>query len=173
MNLTKRLFFVLLSAMTVLACGGGMQAPAMPSPAPSASTVMGEDTLAGHQQVMDALKLGGHDCENSAKAIACDAKKQGAFTFAIVQADNPRRLVIVVPSQLKVPCEEAAPRFNALNHEFETVTLSCENGDFAAAGVVFVPKAGLTATDVNNFVAPWLAQLATIIRANKLDEIVK
>lgn len=146
--------------------------PAAPS-APAANAVMGDDTLAGHQQVIDALKLGGHDCENSAKAIACDAKKQGAFTFAVVQAENPRRLVLVVPSSLKVPCADAAPRFNALNHEFETVTLSCENGDFAAAGVLFVPKAGLTAADVNGFVTPWLVQLATIIRANKLDEIVK
>jgi hypothetical protein len=119
------------------------------------------------------LKVGGHDCENSEKAIACDAKKQGAFTFAIVQAESPRRLVIVVPSELKVPCADAAPRFNALNHEFETVTLSCENTEFAASGVLFVPKAGLTAADVNAFVSPWLVQLATIIRANKLDEIVK
>ena len=150
-----------------------MQAPPAAAPAPAANMVMGDDTPTGHQQVIDALKIGGHDCENSAKAVACDAKKQGAFTFAVVQAESPRRLVVVVPSTLKVPCEQAAPRFNALNHEFETVTLSCENNDFAAAGVLFVPKAGLTPSDVNAFVSPWLVQLATIIRANKLDEIVK
>jgi hypothetical protein len=135
--------------------------------------ITAEDTPAGHKQVADALQAAGHQCDESPKAIACDAKKEGVFTFAIVFADNPHRLVIVVPSTLKVPCEQAAPRFNALNHEFETVTLSCENANFAAAGVLFVPKAGLTESDINAFVSPWLVQLATIIRANKLDEIVK
>jgi hypothetical protein len=172
MKIRSAAFLPVFCAPVLISCGGSVQAPAA-SPAASANMVMGDDTAAGHKQVIDALTLGGHDCENSAKAIACDAKKQGAFTFAVVQAENPRRLVLVVPSTLKVPCEQAAPRFNALNHEFETVTLSCENNDFAAAGVLFVPKAGLTPGDVNAFVAPWLVQLATIIRANKLDEIVK
>ncbi len=134
---------------------------------------MGEDNAAGHKQLIDALQTAGHQCEDSPKAVACDARKEGVFTFAVVFAEGPRRLVFVVPSTLKVPCEEAAPRFNALNHEFETVTLTCENSEFAAAGVLYIPKAGLAPADVNAFLSPWLVQLATIIRANKLDQIVK
>jgi len=157
-----------------LACGGAIEAPPAPPPTPGGSSpILGTDTPAGHKQVMDALATAGHQCEDPGKAIACDAKKEGVFTFAVVFADAPRRLVFVVPSTLKVSCAEAAVRFNALNHEFDTVNLSCEGTDFAATGELFVPKAGLTAADVNAFLAPWLTQLATIIRANHLDEIVK
>jgi hypothetical protein len=164
--------FWLFFALNLASCGGSVQPPTPPTSTGS-NAILAADSPAGHKEVMDALQSAGHQCEDPGKAIACDAKKEGVFTFAVVFADAPRRLVFVVPSTLKVPCADAAPRFNALNHEFETVTLSCEGEEFAATGVLFIPKAGLTAPDINAFVSPWLLQLATIIRANKLDEIVK
>jgi hypothetical protein len=175
MKLTASAIFPLFFALNLAACGGGQrELPPQASPASTGSNpILGADTPAGHKQVMDALATTGHQCEDPGKAIACDAKKEGAFTFAVVFADAPRRLVFVVPSTLKVSCAEAAVRFNALNHEFDTVNLSCEGNDFAATGELFIPKAGLAAGDINAFLAPWLTQLATIIRANHLDEIVK
>ncbi len=164
----------LFFSLNLAACGGdALPPPPPPSSQTGSGPILGADTPAGHKQVMDALANAGHECEDPGKAIACDAKKEGSFTFAVVFADSPRRLVFVVPSTLKVSCAEAAVRFNALNHEFDTVNLSCEGTEFAATGELFVPRAGLTAADVNAFLAPWLTQLATIIRANHLDEIVK
>ncbi|MEO8877686.1 MAG: hypothetical protein ABI461_18985 [Polyangiaceae bacterium] len=131
------------------------------------------ETPAGHQELIAALQKSGHQCKDAGKAVACDAEKEHSFTFAAAFAESPHRLVFVVPSVMKVPCEQAAPRFNALNHEFDTVTLTCEGNDFAAAGVLVIPKAGITASDVTEYVDPWLQELATIIQANHLEEIVK
>ena len=164
--------FLAMAPAVLLACGGGARDAVAPvNSAPNLITLA--DTPAGHKQLIDTLAKTGHKCEDAGKAVACDAKKEHAFTFAAAFAESPHRVVFVVPSAMKVPCEQAAPRFNALNHEFDTVTLTCENNDFAAAGVLVVPKAGFAPTEVTDYVDPWLAQLATIIQANHLEEIVK
>ena len=119
MTTLRAAFFSLFGAPILVACGGATQAPPAAPTAPTASMVMGDDTPAGHQQVIDALKIGGHDCENSAKAIACDAKKTRLVHVRawFSGVADPRRLMhdlsrVGVESFVR---REAAPRIDALN----------------------------------------------------------
>src|SRR5450755_402864 len=81
------------------ACGGTAQTAV--SPANSAANLITlADTPAGHKQLIDALQKTGHQCEDAVKAVACDAKKPHAFTFAAAFAEAPHRVVFVVPSAM-------------------------------------------------------------------------
>src|ERR1700710_2837672 len=101
MRISALAMIPLFFPLNLAACGGAIEVPATPPPSSGSTPILGADTPAGHKQVMDALTTAGHECEDPGKAIVCDAKKQGSFTFAVVFADSPRRLVFVAPSTLK------------------------------------------------------------------------
>lgn len=169
-------FFTGILLCGAAGCGGNTPPAATAAGTTSAAAggggllISGDETKT-HRQVIDALGPK-HDCVDNPKGIACDAKKENAFTFAVAFADSPRRAVFVIPSKMKVPCEQAAPRFNALNRQFETVTLTCEGDGFAAVGVLMIPEAGLSAKDISSYADGWLTQVATVFVANHLGEIV-
>ncbi len=158
-----------LWALLLAGCGSSSSS-ASPPLVPAGAT-----PTAVYGNLRDALVSAGHVCELKNKALVCDQSVDGRLTFVVIFDETPyRRVVVGVPSKMKVPCAQALKLFNKVNHDIDGLTLSCdEEGSFMAVGSLAVPDSGLTKADLNAFLKAWLGQLVSAIQGYALAEVIE
>jgi hypothetical protein len=155
----------LVVASTVFAC----------KPATPARSVTDGDQSTVIASLEPILNRAGHRCVPKEKGLLCDQGVKGKLTFVVVVMDIPiRRLGVVVISRMKVPCEDALPRFNESNRSIDVVTVTCnKDGGFGAVGSLPIPAAGLAAEDVTHFVDTWLVTFLGAVKNYALLEVIE
>lgn len=163
-----KLFSYALVGLSVLGLVGCKPA----TPARSAVTDGGHDAILASMET--AMNHAGHVCSVKESGLLCDANVKGKLMFVLVVLDTPiRRVSIVVISKMKVPCQDALPRFNQLNRHVDTVTVSCDKEAFGAVGSLPIPTNGLTADDITKFTDTWLFTFLTAANSYALLEVIE
>lgn len=166
--------------MAALGCGPRERHDATAAPEDAASSSPSKERItSGRADTLDQLfhlfTAQGSECERvpeEPNVIICDRTRKDQMTLVLVHQD-PR--IFLISHFLRAPeaeCPEAAPKLNEINENFDNLTLICAK-NLTFRSMITLGEAGLTATEIQRYVADFRRDVQSIILANALKGIAQ